>query len=101
MHSCCLRCIFMMPRERAGLSSPTRGQCWPTVHLPLTWNRFLHDKQALPYACESLSAPTCQHSFGMEGISRHLLEDEKWYGDSTGPFFGFMGAAAALVFACT
>lgn len=36
----------------------------------------------------------------MEGISRHLLENERWQGDSTGPFFGFMGAAAALVFSC-
>ena len=36
----------------------------------------------------------------MEGIHRQLLEGEQWVGDSTGPFFGFMGAAAALVFAC-
>ncbi len=36
----------------------------------------------------------------MEGISRHLLDGEQWVGDSVGPFFGFMGAAAALVFAC-
>ena len=36
----------------------------------------------------------------MEGIHRQLLEGETWFGDSTGPFFGFMGAAAALVFAC-
>lgn len=36
----------------------------------------------------------------MEGIARHLLEGEKWTGDTTGPFFGFMGAASALVFSC-
>ena len=36
----------------------------------------------------------------MEGISRQLLEGENWTGDVVGPFFGFMGAASALVFAC-
>ena len=32
--------------------------------------------------------------------ARARAQDEKWFGDSTGPFFGFMGAAAALVFSC-
>ncbi len=35
----------------------------------------------------------------MEGIHRQLLADSD-VGDVVGPFFGFMGAAAALVFAC-
>ena len=35
----------------------------------------------------------------MEGIHRQLLADTT-NGDVVGPFFGFMGAAAALVFAC-
>ncbi len=35
----------------------------------------------------------------MEGIHRQLLADTTT-GDVVGPFFGFMGAAAALVFAC-
>ena len=35
----------------------------------------------------------------MEGIHRQLLA-ESTTGDVVGPFFGFMGAAAALVFAC-
>ena len=33
-------------------------------------------------------------------MARQLLEGERWKGDVTAPFFGFMGAAAALVFAC-
>lgn len=35
----------------------------------------------------------------MDGIHRQLLADPA-AGDVVGPFFGFMGAAAALVFAC-
>ena len=35
----------------------------------------------------------------MEGIHRQLLQ-EAAKGDVVGPFFGFMGAAAALIFAC-
>ena len=35
----------------------------------------------------------------MEGIHRQLLQDAST-GDVVGPFFGFMGAAAALIFAC-
>lgn len=35
----------------------------------------------------------------MDGIHRQLLADAA-AGDVVGPFFGFMGAAAALVFAC-
>lgn len=35
----------------------------------------------------------------MDGIHRQLLADTA-KGDVVGPFFGFMGAAAALVFAC-
>ena len=35
----------------------------------------------------------------MDGIHRQLLADTA-AGDVVGPFFGFMGAAAALVFAC-
>ena len=35
----------------------------------------------------------------MEGIHRQLLQDTST-GDVVGPFFGFMGAAAALIFAC-
>lgn len=37
--------------------------------------------------------------FRMDGIHRQLLQ-EATKGDVVGPFFGFMGAAAALIFAC-
>jgi V-type H+-transporting ATPase proteolipid subunit len=39
----------------------------------------------------------------MDGIARQLLASEgatSWKGDVVGPFFGFMGASSALVFAC-
>lgn len=36
----------------------------------------------------------------MDGIHRQLLQEAAHKGDVVGPFFGFMGAAAALVFAC-
>ena len=36
----------------------------------------------------------------MDGIHRQLLAEASAKGDVVGPFFGFMGAAAALVFAC-
>ncbi len=36
----------------------------------------------------------------MEGISRSLLASNA-EGDPTAPFFGFIGAASALVFSCT
>lgn len=36
----------------------------------------------------------------MDGISRQLLQAPVFAGDPTGPFFGFIGAASALVFSC-
>lgn len=37
----------------------------------------------------------------MEGAARSLLQAaSNAQGDTTAPFFGFMGAASALVFAC-
>lgn len=36
----------------------------------------------------------------MEGITRELMASANAEGDPTAPFFGFMGAAAALVFSC-
>merc|ERR1712130_309796 len=42
-----------------------------------------------------------QNLANMDGVARQLLASEgatSWKGDVVGPFFGFMGASAALVF---
>jgi hypothetical protein len=36
----------------------------------------------------------------MEGIHRELLAEATWNGDQVAPLFGYLGAAAALVFSC-
>merc|ERR1712130_1084869 len=44
-----------------------------------------------------------QNLANMDGVARQLLASEgatSWKGDVVGPFFGFMGASSALVFAC-
>lgn len=47
-----------------------------------------------------LPSPEPPRAAAMEGVPRALLQAANQSGDTVAPFFGFIGAASALVFAC-